>query len=128
MSPGKVNPIFDKNGLYIIEGFEGRKFELLQRTWENHILRDKSRWYFKEQFDKIIETLKRPDCILQSPHDEKYEKYVVCYVKKFNDLYIWNTVTAIAYVYVVVNLNNNNIRTVYDSPNLKKWKQIWQRN
>jgi hypothetical protein len=71
MSPGKVNPIFDKNGLYIIEGFEGRKFELLQRTWENHILRDKSRWYFKEQFDKIIETLKRPDCVLHKPSRRK---------------------------------------------------------
>ncbi len=113
--------MFGKSGLCKIKGFKGRNFELQKITWENHILKDKTRWHLKKQFDKVIETLKQPDYILQSPK----EHYVVSYVKKYSDLYILNTVTAIAYLYVLVNLNNNNIRTVYDNPNLKRWKRIW---
>lgn len=121
MNSGKDKPIFSKSGLCKIKGFHGRNFELQKITWEDHILKDKTRWHLKGQFDKVVETLKRPDYILRSPK----EHYVASYVKKFNDLYIWDTVIATAYLYVLVNLNNNNIRTVYDNPALKKWKRIW---
>jgi hypothetical protein len=94
---------------------------LRKRTWEGHILKDKSRWFLKGQFNKIVETLRNPDYILQSPS----ENNAVAYAKKFDDLHIIDTVMARAYLYVLVNLNNYNIRTVYSNPQLKGWKQIW---
>lgn len=120
MSSGKNKPIFNREGLCIIKGFQGRNFELGKKTWE-HILKDKGRWHLKEQFDKVVETLKRQDYILQSPS----ENYVVSYTKHFNDLYILDTVLARAYLYVLVDLNTNIIRTVYDNFKLKRWKRIW---
>ena len=92
-----------------------------KKTWEEHILKDKSRWHLKEQFDKVVETLKIQDYILRSPS----EKYVASYTKLFNDLYLLDTVMARAYLYVLVDLNTNIIRTVYDNPKLKRWKRIW---
>ena len=96
-------------------------FELHKRTWEDHILVDRTRWYLKGQFNKVVETLLNPDYILKSPS----ENNVAAYAKKFEDLHIFNTVMARAYLYVLVNLNNNNIRTVYTNPELKGWKQLW---
>jgi hypothetical protein len=124
MSSGTNNPIFNKESVCVIEGFEGRKFELSQKTWEMHILKDRARSHYKGQFNKIVETLEKPEYILQSPKEE----YVAFYVKKFNDLYILNTVTAITYLYICVNVNNNNIRTIYDNPELKGWERIWPKN
>jgi len=121
MSSGKNQPIFSKNGLCKVKGFKGRIFELQKSTWEDHIIKDRPRWHLREQFDKVIETLKQPDYILRSPK----EHHVVSYVKKYSNLYIWDTVTAIAYLYVLVNLKNNNIRTIYDNPKLKRWECIW---
>lgn len=117
-------PIFDASGVCTITGFEGRAFEIHETTWHGHILKDRTRWYLKGQFEKVIDTLKSPDYILQSPS----EKTAVAYAKKFNDLYIWNTVAAIAYLYVLVNIRTGYIRTVYIDPKLKNWKRIWPKN
>jgi hypothetical protein len=114
-------PIFDKSGICTIVGLFGRSFTMHTTTWNGHILKDRTRRHLRGQFRKVVDTLKNPDYILRSPS----EKNVVSYVKKFNDLYLLNTVTAIAYLYVVVNISNNNIRTVYDNPALKNWKRIW---
>jgi hypothetical protein len=93
---------------------------LQKRTWEEHIIKDRVRWFLKGQFSKVIETLKNPDDILQSPSKDN----TAAYVRKFDDLYIFNTVMARAYLCVLVNLNNFRIRTVYDSRKLKDWKRI----
>lgn len=123
MGSRKNQPIFNEEGLCIIKGFQGRSLRLSKKTWEAHILKDRGRWHLKGQFDKIVETLQKQDYILQSPS----EKPVVAYTKLFDNLSILDTVTMAAYLYVVVNLNTNVIRTVYDSPKLKKWKQKWQK-
>ena len=124
MSSGTNKPIFSKGGLCKIKGFRGRTFELRENTWKKHILKDRSRWHLKSQFDKVLETLRRPDCILQSPG----ERNVASYVRKFENFIIWGTVSVTAYLYVLVNLKNNKIRTVYDNPKLKRWKRIWPKN
>ena len=105
----------------VIKGFHGKHFELSRTTWEDHILRDRGRQYLSVQFDKVIDTLMKPDCILQSPK----EHYVASYVKRFDDLFILDTVMARAYLYVLVNLNTNVVRTIYSNPDLKRWKRIW---
>ena len=115
-------PIFT-DGYFKFEGHNGQIFELKQETWENHILRDRSRWYFGNHFEKILETLKEPDYILQSPS----EQITVSYVKKYEDFYILNTVMARAYLYILVNTENNIIKTIYDNPKLKNWKCIYER-
>ena len=124
MATGKDRPKFNKKGVWVFKGFQGRHFQLHKKTWESHILRDKNRYYLRNQFDKIADTLKDPDCILQSPQ----EHYVGIYVKKYNDLFIMNTALARAYLYVLVNLNTNIIRTVYSNPRLKGWKRKWQKS
>ena len=121
MSSGKNKPIFDKKGICETKGFRGRNFVMTQKTWEDHILGNNSRRYLKSQFDKVIETLESPDYILQSPAESR----VVSYVKLFDDLYLTDTVLRRAYLYILVNLNTNIIRTVYDNPKLKKWKKTW---
>jgi hypothetical protein len=123
MSSGKNKPIYDKEGIFKIKGFRGRKFELKKGTWEGHILRDKTRWHLKGQFDKVIQTLKRPDYILRSPKEHN----VASYVKKFDEYRIWGTITTKAYLYVLVDFKSNKIRTVYDNPKLKNWERIWQK-
>ncbi len=91
--------------------------------WEEHILRERTRWYLKGQFNKVVETLANPDYILQSPKEQN----VASYVKRYDDLHILNTIMARAYLYVLVNLNNNNIRTVYSNPGLKEWVSLWRK-
>jgi hypothetical protein len=121
MSSGTNKPIYNKDKLCKIKGFYGRTFELRKNTWENHILKEKSRWHLKPQFDKVLETLIKPDYILRSPT----EKNVASYAKKFEDFIIIGNVSVTAYLYVLVDQKSNRIRTVYDNPKLKRWKQIW---
>jgi len=109
------------NGVLKVKTFEGRIFELRETTWFDHILKDRSREYLRDHFDKILETLKEPDYILQSPA----EGQVVSYVKYFTDFRIWNTVTAMAYLYVLVNLSTDRIRTIYTNVRLKGWHRLW---
>jgi hypothetical protein len=123
-----LKPDYSKDGIYRITGKTpknvGCAFELSRDTWENHILIDRSRWYLGNQFDKVIGTLQNPDYILQSPTEHN----VAADVKKYDDLHILDTVMARAYLYVLVNLNNLKIRTVYSNPDLKTWKKIWPKN
>jgi hypothetical protein len=120
-------PIFNKKGVCKIAGKskDGGDcvFELRKSTWEKHILRERTRWYLKGQFNKVVETLANPDYILQSPKEQN----VASYVKRYDDLHILNTIMARAYLYVLVNLNNNNIRTVYSNPGLKEWVGLWRK-
>jgi hypothetical protein len=120
MSSRKIQPNF-KNGVCKIKGFKGRNFKLHQSTWKKHILKDRTRWYLKKHFDKIVETLKKPDSILQSPR----EGNVASFAKRFEGFYIWNKATVTTYLYVLVNMEDNNIRTVYTNPKLKRWKRRW---
>ena len=121
MSSRTNKPIFTKDGFCKIKGFHGRTIELRKNTWEKHILKDRSRWHLKAQFDKVLETLRRPDYIFQSPAEKK----VASYVRKFENFIILDTVSVTAYLYVLVDLKNNRIRTVYNNPRLKRWKRIW---
>lgn len=114
-------PTFNKDGIWNTKAFRGRNVELRKKTWEQHIIKDSSRGYLKTNFDKIIATLEKPDNILQSPK----EKGMVAYTRKFEDICIWNTTTVKAYLYVLVNHNNNNIRTIYTNPKLKRWTKLW---
>lgn len=128
MSSRTVQPIF-KDGSFVIHGRDTtsaakkRQFELTERTWNEHILADNSRTYLQNNFDKIIDTLKNPDYILRSPS----EKNVGSFAKHYDDFCIFDKVTAKLYLYVLVNLNNNRIRTIYTNPKLKGWKKIWPR-
>lgn len=123
-----MQPIF-KDGSLIIYGRDTtnagkkRQLELTERTWKEHILVDKGRAYLQNHFDKIIDTLKNPDYILRSPSD----KNVGSFAKHYDDFCIFDSVTAELYLYVLVNLNNNRIRTIYTNPKLKEWKKIWPR-
>ncbi|MBN1796713.1 MAG: hypothetical protein JW804_08570 [Sedimentisphaerales bacterium] len=121
MSSGKNKPIFH-DGVCNLADLEGRNIELKEETWENHIIKENKREYFRYQFDKIILTLQSPDRIV---NDSK-EKDVVHYEKHFDDFYILNTVLQQAYVYVIVNWKTLRIRTVYaDRKQRTKGKVIW---
>jgi hypothetical protein len=115
----KVKPHF-KNGRYIIKGFHKKDFELTEYTW-SHILKDRSRLYFEDHFDKIEAALKKPDRILQSNKEEN----VVYYERFFDNFFIGNTVLGRVYVYILVNTKTERIRTVYFNPRRKGKKQIW---
>ena len=109
-----------KKGVYIIRGRKKSVFELTEYTWL-HIVKDRSRFYFRDHFEKIVLTLQKPDRILKSPK----EKEVVSFEKQFDDFYINNTVLGRAYIYVLVNNSTNRIRTIYTNPTQKRWEQIW---
>lgn len=111
------------DGRLIIEGHGGRKFELLESVWK-HITKDRNRTYYEDNFNKIVETLKSPDRVLQSEKDID----VNYYEKQFDDLYLFgNTVLGRMYNYVLVNLYENQIKTVYFSRTLKNKKVLWMR-
>jgi hypothetical protein len=115
-------PIFN-NGSLSLKDYKEQIFKLYQETWENHILKDRIRWHLMGHFDKITETIKEPDYVLQSPS----EQMVVAYVKRYEDFYILDTVRAKAYLYVLVDLYTNIIKTIYDNPKLKQWKILYER-
>src|SRR3989339_1754759 len=121
MDSGMNKPIF-KDSSFFIDGFDAKKFELKETAWK-HVTQDRSRRYLERHFTKIEETLKNPDYILKSPQ----EHYVANYVKHYNDFYIYDTVTASAYLNILVNTNNNSIRTIYTSIKVKNWICIWQK-
>jgi hypothetical protein len=127
-SSGTIKPAYEKDGICRIPGKtpKGKEcvFELHKDTWENHIILDRGRWHLGSQFDKIMGTLQNPDYVLQSPN----ENNVAAYVKKYDDLHILDTVMARAYLYVLVNVNNGNVRTAYDNPHLKNWNILWQKS
>ncbi len=114
-------PIF-QGGAFVIKGHDGKQFELTEQTWR-HIVQDNSSKYLEAHFDKIAETLEHPDFILKSPKEES----VKAFVKFFDDFYILNTVTARVFLYVLVNVNNCRIRTVYTNSALKGWEQEWKK-
>ena len=108
-----------KKGVFVIHGYKKCAFELTEYTWL-HIVRDRSRFYFRDHFEKIVLTLQKPDRILKSPA----EKDVVSYEKRFDDFYIDNTVLGRTYIYVLVNKSTKRIRTIYTNPKQKKWVEI----
>ena len=112
-------PIFE-NGVYVINGKDGRQLELTEKTWTGHILKNRNRRYLEAHFDKVLDVLASPDYVLQSPS----EKNVVSFAKFYDDFNIIGTVTVRAYLYVLVNLNNNKIRTIYTNERLKGWEQL----
>ena len=114
-----TEPTF-KNGRYVISGHDSTEFELEDYTWL-HIIKEKNRAYIEVHFDKIIKTLQKPQFILQSPSEED----VRVYVRHFKDFHIGNSIIGWVYVYILVNINTNRVRTIYTNPKLKNWKKIW---
>jgi hypothetical protein len=110
-----------KNGELFIEDYSGRQVILAEKAWK-HIIIDRNRTYFEQNFKKIKETLQKPDHVRESTQ----EKNVVIYERFFDDFYITNSVLGRAYIDVVVNWSTNRIRSVY--PSLKKrqrGRKLW---
>lgn len=117
-----IEPSF-KNGEYTITDNQGNELTLSERTWLQHIIKDRGRGYFKSQFSKIVQTVKAPDRIIRS----KAEKNVVIYERFFDDFYITNTVLGRVYISVFANWKTKRIRTVHTSPRKrKKGEIIWE--
>ncbi len=105
---GRPKPEF-KNGTCVIVDYGKRALELSEHAW-NHIIGENNRVYFERSFDKIVQTLKKPDEARKSIQ----QKNVVIYERHFTDLYLLGR----AYVNVVVNQKTKRILTAYSS--LKK--------
>ena len=120
---GRPKPEF-KNGTCVIVDYGKRALELSKRAW-NHIIGEKNRVYFERSFDKIAQTLKKPDEARKSIK----QKNVVIYERHFTDLYLNdNTVLGRMYINVVVNQKTKRILTAY--PSLKKRRKgtiVWPR-
>lgn len=117
------DPVF-QDGKLVIKNNKGEEFVLYEETWIEHILGDRSRFFYKDNFDKIIETLADPDRIIQSKKDID----VHLYEKKFNDLYMFeNAITGMNYNIAVVNTYDKMIRTIYISQKPKKGHVIWDK-
>jgi len=111
------------NGCITIKNHEGVEYALHESVWE-HVVEDNSRKYYVQHFDKIIKTISDPDRILQSKKDIDV-KY---YEKKFTDFHILdNAVIGLVYNYVLVNVYEKQIKTIYISPRQKNEKVLWQK-
>ena len=120
---GRTKPEF-KDGACVIVDYGKRALELSERAW-NHIIGEKNRVYFEHSFDKIEQTIKKPNEVRKSTG----QKNVVIYERFFTDLYISdNTVLGRTYVNVVVNRKTKRILTAF--PCLKKRRKgalVWPR-
>jgi hypothetical protein len=113
-------PQFEK-GCIIIKNHEGEEYVLMESVW-NHIVEENSRKYYISHFDKIIETINTPDRILQSEKDID----VVYYEKKFTDFYVLdNAVIGRVYNYVLINIYDKKVLTVYYNPRQQNKKVLW---
>ena len=111
-----------QGGKLAVENHKGVEFELDEKTWNEHILGDHSRNYYKDNFGKVIETIKNPDRILQSKKDID----VQVYEKRFTDFFLSdNAVLGLVYNYVVVRVYDNRVLTFYPSKNPKNGDVIW---
>ena len=117
-----AEPVFT-NSEYSITDNQGHVLVLSEKTWLQHIVKDRGRGYLKHQFEKVAETIESPERIIESLK----EKNVVIYERCFGDLYITDTVLGRACVFVVANWKTGRIRTVYTNPNKKKQGQVlWE--
>ena len=115
-------PIFQK-GKIVVEAHGGLKIEIPERQWK-HIIQERNRRYFQNQFDKIAQTLSDPDRKIKS----KKQKNVFIYERFFDDFYIQNTVLGHAYIYVVVNTKTERLNTAYaDRSQQTKGMVVWQK-
>ena len=106
-----------------IEDNQEHVLVLSEKTWFQHIVKDRGREYLRNQFEKVSQTIQSPERIIKSVQ----EKNVVIYERCFDDLYITDTVLGRACVFVVANWNTNRIRTVYTNPNRKTIGEVlWE--
>lgn len=103
-------PIFN-NGICVLTDYNGRKFELSEKTWTGHIINDNKRAHLRSQFDKVILALQKPDRLIA----DSRQRNVVHYEKFFNDFYVLSTALKPAYLYVLVNRKTLRVITVYES-------------
>ena len=108
MATRKEEPTFEK-GVCILTGHDGQCLELNESTWNDHIIRDSGRAYFRGQFGKIQLTARSPDRIIS----DAIEKNVVHYEKFFVDFCILNSIRQEAYLYVIANCKTLRVRTIY---------------
>jgi predicted GNAT family acetyltransferase len=117
-----AEPIFTDGECRITDN-QGHVLALSEKTWSQHIIRDRARGYLEHQFEKVVQTVEAPERIIES----KQEKNVIIYERRFDDLFITDTVFARAFFYVVANRKTGRIRTVYTNPNRRQQGQvIWE--
>ena len=117
-----VEPVFINSECSITDN-QGHVLVLSEKTWLQHIVKDKGRGYLKRQFEKVTETVESPERIIKS----RAEKNVVIYERLFDDFFITNTVLGRAYLFVVANWKTGRIRTGYTNPNKQKQgKVLWE--
>ena len=117
-----AKPIFTDSECRITDN-QGHVFTLSEKTWSQHIVKDRGRGYLEHQFEKVVQTVASPERIIQS----KQEKNVVIYEREFDDLFITDTVFVRAFVYVVANWKTGRVRTVYTNPSRRQQGQvIWE--
>jgi len=109
-SLGMSTPDFT-NGVLLIEDYEKRQLELLERAW-NHIIKERNRRYLADHYGEIISTLLKPDSVRTSTK----EANVVIYERRFDDFKVVGTSVGRAWINVVVNWKTRRVLTVYTSP------------
>ncbi|MFQ5869502.1 MAG: hypothetical protein ACE5JC_06345 [Candidatus Zixiibacteriota bacterium] len=106
----KVGPKFNKAGICYLRGSKGQRIILHKKTWD--FKRNKpERWHLIHNFDKIKETVRKPDFIKQSKKNPKSKLYN----KRFDTIIIGNgiTLTGPGHIFVVVILDDKFIQTIY---------------
>jgi formyltetrahydrofolate hydrolase len=117
-----AEPVFTNSECSITDN-QGHVLVLSEKTWLQHIVKDRGREYLKHQFEKVAETIESPERIINS----RKEKNVVIYERCFDDLFITDTVLVRSCVFVVANWKTGRIRTVYTNPNKKKQGEVlWE--
>jgi hypothetical protein len=117
-----VEPVFTNSECSITDN-QGNVLVLSEKTWLQHIVKDRGRGYLKHQFEKVAQTIQSPERIIKS----QQEKNVFIYERCFDDLYITDTVLGRACVFVVANWKTGRVRTVYTNPNRKKQGEVlWE--
>lgn len=105
----------------VIRDYAKRNIKLPKTSWR-HVVSDRGRIYFQRHYDKIADTIKKPDQVRQSTQS----KNVYLYEKKFDDFYITNTVLGRFYVTVVIDIKLKIVKTFYIALRKRqKGKLIW---
>jgi hypothetical protein len=116
-----LNPQFDEKGRYFLRDYERRRICLYQDTWEVKTNKPERSWSVFHNFDKVEETLKKPDHIIKSTKNEDSKLYHKWY-DQFN-IREGITTTFGQYMVVIV-VNDRKIQTIYTSLTLKKGERI----
>lgn len=117
-----LQPKFDGKSRCFLRDYNRRRVCLYTTTWETKTKKPERAWAVKFNFDKIIETLKQPDCVKKS----KKNPESVLYYKKFGEFNIRREITVPLEQYmVVIVLNYRKVQTIYTTKRIKEGEDIW---